>query len=63
MSLDIAQIIGMAGSAWTLYQQLKDAAVAQGMDPDEFDASVERECSRLDGWQAKTDADEDKVRP
>lgn len=63
MSVPIGEIITAAGIALSLYNKLKAAAGSQGMTPDEFDASAERECSRIDGWKAKTDAAEEAARP
>lgn len=55
----LTTIVTAAATALSLYNDLKKAAEAQGMDPDEFDKSAGEECTRLEEWKKKTDADED----
>lgn len=59
--MTVSEAIAAAGIALQLYNRLKKAAGAQGMDPVEFDAQALAECKRIDGWVAASNAAEDRV--
>ena len=59
--MTLSEIVATASLAYRAYERLGKAAMAKGMDAITFVSAVERECQRIDKWEAESNAAEDAV--